>query len=95
MTSEMSSDAEVCQIALGETTDRGHFSRRSIGLANPTSKPSATLALRWALWRRRGSQACRLARFASRRAHPVLAVSGMGCGLCGSSRSRMAFNAWI
>ena len=29
------------------------------------------------------------------RAHPVLAVSGMGCGFCGSSRSRMAFNAWI
>lgn len=23
------------------------------------------------------------------------AVSGMGCGLCGSSRSRMAFNAWV
>jgi hypothetical protein len=29
------------------------------------------------------------------RAHPVLAVSGMGCGFCGSSRSRMALNAWI
>jgi hypothetical protein len=30
---------------------------------------------------------------ASRQAQPVPAVSGMGCGLCGSSRSRMAFNA--
>jgi hypothetical protein len=34
-------------------------------------------------------------RSASQRAHPVLAVSGMDCGFCGSSRSRMAFNAWI
>jgi hypothetical protein len=34
-------------------------------------------------------------RAASRRAHPVLAVSGMGCAFCGSSRSRMAFNAWV
>jgi hypothetical protein len=25
----------------------------------------------------------------------VLAVSGIGCGFCGSSRSRMAFKAWI
>jgi hypothetical protein len=25
--------------------------------------------------------------------HPVLAVSGIGCGFCGSSRSRMAFKA--
>ena len=32
---------------------------------------------------------------ASRQAQPVPAVSGMGCGLCGSSRSRMAFNAWV
>jgi hypothetical protein len=29
------------------------------------------------------------------RAHPVLAVSGIGCGFCGSSRSRMAFKAWV
>jgi hypothetical protein len=36
------------------------------------------------------------ANWAARRfVHPVLAVSGMGCGLCGSSRSRIAFNAWI
>jgi hypothetical protein len=34
-------------------------------------------------------------RMRHRVAHPVLAVSGMGCGFCGSSRSRMAFNAWI
>jgi hypothetical protein len=27
--------------------------------------------------------------------HPVLAVSGIGCGFCGSSRSRMAFKAWV
>jgi hypothetical protein len=32
---------------------------------------------------------------APRQAQPVPAVSGMGCGLCGSSRSRMAFNAWV
>jgi hypothetical protein len=29
------------------------------------------------------------------RAHPVLAVSGMDCGFCGSSRSRIAFKAWV
>ena len=29
------------------------------------------------------------------RTHPVPAVSGMGCGFCGSSRSRMALSAWI
>jgi hypothetical protein len=30
-----------------------------------------------------------------RQAQPVPAVSGMGCGLCGPSRSRMAFSAWV
>jgi hypothetical protein len=34
-------------------------------------------------------------RSAPPRTQPVLAVSGMGCGFCGSSRTRMAFNAWV
>jgi hypothetical protein len=52
---------------------------RMVGVCTPIDRPKQIEGLR----------------SASRRAHPVLAVSGIGCSFCGSSRSRMAFNDWI
>jgi hypothetical protein len=44
---------------------------------------------------RQAARRTQRANAASRQAQPVLAVSGMGFDFCGSSRLRMAFNAWV